>query len=134
MKNRRKLKVPRRAKVVRKAAKTSTKTAAVSAGDAQIERLPLARLQSMLTRVDAAIGEREKQEKADLRERFRVIAERAGFSLEDVMGGTPARKGKVPVKFRNPKDPSEAWSGRGRLPNWLRAKLKAGARLDQFRV
>lgn len=134
MKNRRKLKIARRPQVIRKAPKVSAGPRPAPAGNVQIEKLPLTRLQSMLQRVDAAIGSREAQEKAELRERFRSIAERAGFSLEDVMGGSATRKGKVPVKFRNPKDPAEAWSGRGRMPRWLTAKLKAGAKLDQFRV
>ncbi|WP_346016210.1 H-NS histone family protein [Bradyrhizobium sp. C-145] len=30
-------------------------------------------------------------------------------------------------KYRNPKNPAETWSGRGRLPRWLRPQLRGGA-------
>ena len=40
----------------------------------------------------------------------------------------------VKAKFRNPDQPLETWSGRGRLPRWLDAQLRSGKRLDQFRI
>jgi len=40
----------------------------------------------------------------------------------------------VVPKFRNPKQPSETWSGRGKRPRWLSAQLKNGKQLDDFRV
>ncbi|MCK1316911.1 H-NS family nucleoid-associated regulatory protein, partial [Bradyrhizobium sp. 23] len=35
---------------------------------------------------------------------------------------------------RNPKNPAETWSGRGRLPRWLRPQLRAGRKLDDFLI
>ena len=135
MKNRRKLKIVRRTKAASKAPRASARRPAAENSEVQIEKLSVSRLQSMLERVDAAIGARETQEKAELRERFRVIAERAGFTLDDVMGEIRVpQRAKAAVKFQNPKDPSETWTGRGRMPRWLAAKLKAGARLDSFRL
>jgi DNA-binding protein H-NS len=37
-------------------------------------------------------------------------------------------------KFRNPGQPSETWAGRGRKPRWLTKLLRAGGRLDDFRI
>jgi DNA-binding protein H-NS len=47
-----------------------------------------------------------------------------------------ARRPYPPVspKYRNPDRPSETWSGRGRQPRWLAARLKAGGRIDDCRV
>jgi DNA-binding protein H-NS len=39
---------------------------------------------------------------------------------------------KVPVKYRD-KD-GNSWAGRGAHPVWLREKIKAGAKLDDFAV
>lgn len=39
----------------------------------------------------------------------------------------------IPVKYRN-RETGEAWTGRGLMPKWLRAKLDAGAKLDDFLV
>jgi DNA-binding protein H-NS len=40
----------------------------------------------------------------------------------------------VPVKYRNPHDASESWSGRGRMPLWLGAQIKAGKYREEFLV
>ena len=42
-----------------------------------------------------------------------------------------ARK-PAPIKFRGPN--GEAWSGRGKLPKWLKAATDAGQSVDAFRV
>jgi DNA-binding protein H-NS len=37
-------------------------------------------------------------------------------------------------KYRNPAEPSETWTGRGKQPRWLTAQLRAGKRLEDFRI
>ncbi|UPK31092.1 H-NS histone family protein [Bradyrhizobium sp. 195] len=46
------------------------------------------------------------------------------------------RRSYPPVrpKYRNPKNPAETWSGRGRLPRWLRPQLRGGRKLDDFLI
>jgi len=41
---------------------------------------------------------------------------------------------RVYPKFRNPVEPAETWSGRGKQPRWLTAQLKAGKKIDDFRI
>ena len=40
----------------------------------------------------------------------------------------------VRPKYCNPKNPAETWSGRGRLPRWLRPQLRGGRQLDDFLI
>jgi DNA-binding protein H-NS len=48
-------------------------------------------------------------------------------------GRGSAMKGrKVPVKYRDKE--GNTWAGRGAQPRWLREKLKAGARIEDFAV
>jgi DNA-binding protein H-NS len=48
-------------------------------------------------------------------------------------GRGSAMKGrKVPIKYRDKE--GNAWAGRGAQPVWLREKLKAGAKLEDFAV
>ena len=49
---------------------------------------------------------------------------------------TPERRPYPTVfpKFRNPKQPSETWTGRGKKPCWLTAQLKSGKPIDDFRI
>jgi DNA-binding protein H-NS len=41
---------------------------------------------------------------------------------------------RVFPKFRNPIEPSQTWSGRGKKPRWVLDQLKRGKRLDDFRI
>jgi H-NS histone C-terminal domain len=37
------------------------------------------------------------------------------------------------VKYRDPKT-NQTWSGRGRMPNWLKQKQEAGENIDEYLV
>ena len=39
----------------------------------------------------------------------------------------PEKRGKVASKYRNPVDASQAWSGRGKMPLWVKQLYEAGA-------
>ena len=41
---------------------------------------------------------------------------------------------KVAPKYRNPKNRSETWAGRGRMPLWLAAEIKKGRKLEAFGI
>jgi DNA-binding protein H-NS len=41
---------------------------------------------------------------------------------------------RVLPKYRNPKEPSETWSGRGKQPLWLTAALKTGHKIEDFAI
>jgi DNA-binding protein H-NS len=52
----------------------------------------------------------------------------------DSVGLTIARRKypRVFPKYRNPNEPSETWSGRGKQPRWLAAALKTGHKIEEF--
>lgn len=46
-----------------------------------------------------------------------------------------SRKGSsVPVKYRDPSNPKNAWTGRGMKPRWLNALIAQGHTLEEFQV
>ena len=105
--------------------------------DTQLDKLTTKDLKELRQQVDRAIAERQASERNGLRETFRTMAEEAGFTLSEIVGGGGARatKGRpVAAKFANPENRAETWSGRGRKPNWMSAKLKAGGSMDDFRL
>ena len=65
-----------------------------------------------------------------------------GFSLEEVVSFQPKEdlkrafpmRRRPGVTFRNPENPQETWSGRGRRPAWLIRQIDAGKSQDDFRV
>jgi DNA-binding protein H-NS len=41
---------------------------------------------------------------------------------------------KVAPKYRNPKNPSETWAGRGAMPRWMAAEIKKGKKREHFAI
>ncbi|HJY91641.1 MAG TPA: H-NS histone family protein [Candidatus Acidoferrum sp.] len=70
-------------------------------------------------------------EKATLEERLYKIDRASNFiRLDRVRRPYP----KVLPKYRNPQNPAETWSGRGKQPRWLGAQLRAGKNLNKFLI
>lgn len=44
------------------------------------------------------------------------------------------RKAKIAIKFRDPANPENTWSGRGRPARWLGAYEKQGRKREEFAV
>jgi DNA-binding protein H-NS len=99
-----------------------------------------AQLLELRDRVDAALVAAKAAEKQDLRNKIEALAAKAGFTLSDILdtkssaGNKKLKGSKVAVKYRNPKDAAQTWSGRGRQPNWLVAALKKGQKIESFLV
>ena len=74
----------------------------------------------------------------------KIAAEKAALEQRLRMLGLAGRNGnpnhrrdpdpKALPKHRNPKNYAETWAGRGKQPRWLRAQLRSGKRLDDFRI
>ncbi|MBP6797381.1 MAG: H-NS histone family protein, partial [Luteimonas sp.] len=48
---------------------------------------------------------------------------------------TKGRKlGKVPPKYRNPANPTDTWTGRGKQPRWLADLVKKGKKPEDFLI
>jgi DNA-binding protein H-NS len=70
-------------------------------------------------------AEKHNQERSALKEKLTAIAKDAGFDIHELFGRTRGGKGgKVAPKYRDPKNPANTWTGRGRMPRWLAAATK----------
>ncbi|MGV7217928.1 H-NS histone family protein [Bradyrhizobium sp. UFLA05-112] len=99
-----------------------------------IDHLKSLSLEELWKLHEVAASELEKKllaEKARLEERLRKI----GMAHEHApLDRKRRRYPPVHPKYRNPKNPAETWSGRGRLPRWLRPELRGGRKLDDFLI
>lgn len=88
----------------------------------------LAKLEKEL---EKEVQSRAKGKREAARKAADAAAQKHGFSLNDLVGTTKAKaKGKkqaAPAKYKNPKDPKQTWSGRGRQPVWFKEAVSAGA-------
>jgi DNA-binding protein H-NS len=76
------------------------------------------------------VGKVLSQKAVQLEEQLSKLGGEAGSGRR---GRGSAMKGrKVPIKYRDKE--GNTWAGRGAQPVWLREKLKAGAKLEDFAV
>lgn len=99
-----------------------------------IEKLSYADLVALREEVDALIVQKQAEEKAALKQQLAEMAKAHGFEINELLGKS-GRKGTVPVKYRDPKNPANTWTGRGRMPRWLVAATKArGVKKEDFLI
>ena len=94
-----------------------------------IRNLNHAQLEDLIQRARARQEELVKEKASKLREKISALVKAEGFGIEDVFGGGGKRAGvrrKVKPKYRNPADPDQTWTGRGKRPRWYSAALAAG--------
>jgi len=99
-----------------------------------VNKMSLKDLLALEAKLGAAIDKARERERAEVKSMLEEKAARAGFSVQEVFGMRKGRSKKASVKYRNPQNPAETWAGRGRQPLWLTAKLKKGAKLEDFQV
>ena len=103
-----------------------------------VDKMSLRDLLELEVRVRNAIVKAKDREKNELKQKIDQLAQSAGMSVSELynMGrGRGAAKGtKVAVKYMNPDNKSETWTGRGRQPRWLSAKLSKGGKLNDFTI
>ena len=104
--------------------------------NAQLNKLNHQELVELQNKIAAVIGKKREQERAAVKEKISILAASAGFDVKDLLGasGRKGSRGKVAIKYANPKDPSQTWTGRGRKPLWMVAELKRGKKLESFMI
>ena len=100
----------------------------------ELENMSLDDLKKLSRDVEKAIASFEERKRKEARKALEQVAREYGLSVEEVMGGqkAPSRASKSPVKYRNPANPSETWSGRGRQPGWYKDALAKGKSPDDM--
>ena len=101
-----------------------------------VDKLSLKDLITLELKVKKAIAMAKERERTELKHRIETMAQDSGFSVDELFArGRGAMKGRtVAPKYVNPDNSSETWTGRGRKPKWLVAKLSKGAKMDQFAI
>lgn len=104
-----------------------------------------------LQRVQAELSAKHRQfadSKAAVIAKIKAMADEMSLDrLEDLLGqpantnghaktAKPRKSGKhvVAVKFRNPANPDQTWSGRGRMASWMADAISKGANKETFAV
>lgn len=102
-----------------------------------VDNLSYAELQKLKTQIEGTLVARQEQERQALKDKIRQLVKEQGTTVEELFGlkgGRRSTGAKVAPKYRNPSNPSETWTGRGRAPRWMQAKLDSGAKKEQFLI
>jgi DNA-binding protein H-NS len=98
-----------------------------------VDKMSLKELIDLEAKVQKAISVARDRERSEVKMTLAAMAEKRGFSVNELFGGRGRGKTSA-AKYVNPDNRAETWTGRGRKPNWLVAKLKKGAKMDDFAI
>lgn len=100
-----------------------------------LSTMTIVELRNLQDKIEQEIGSRERQDLSKAREQIMAIAQQAGIPLKQlILDGLHPRTGKVAVRYRNPDNAAEQWTGRGRQPLWVRNWVESGKSIDLLRV
>ena len=107
-----------------------------------LDRLSFSDLQYISGKLDTyrdevmAVLEQKREERLkELQERIaRDNAELAALSPVPVSAVKAKMENPSTPKYRDPAKPENTWAGRGKQPMWLKEKLEAGAKLEDFLI
>jgi DNA-binding protein H-NS len=98
-----------------------------------LKTMSIAKLRDLRGKVDAAIAQKITARRHELEAQLSGL-ERVDRHGSRKMGRRGDRFGPVAPKYRNPKDPSQTWAGRGLQPRWLKEAVKSGKKLESFLI
>jgi DNA-binding protein H-NS len=95
-----------------------------------IKNLNHNQLNDLISKAQVRQNELRKEKVVKLREKVHALIKAEGYAFEDIFGSTRGKAkrstGTVAPKYRNPANPAQTWSGRGKRPHWFNDALKAG--------
>src|SRR4051812_26143605 len=99
-----------------------------------LDKMTYAELAEAETQIARLKVEKQSEERAEVRQKLMDIAREHGFELGELFGKSGRKgKGTVGVKYRDPKDPQNTRTGRGRMPRWIVAATKGSrAKKEDF--
>ena len=100
-----------------------------------LSKMSLDDLKSLAKDVQRAIDDFQKRKRSEAMKEIQAVAKRHGLSMDDIVGGkSKAKKSKAPAKYRNPSNPDQEWTGRGRQPAWFKSALAAGKKPESLEI
>lgn len=103
--------------------------------DIDLSNLPTPELNELAKNIDKELKQREIEELKHAKAQIRELAASIGMTPEEVLGFESAKRTTAgEPKFRNPDNPDQTWTGKGKRPNWLNEALAQGRPLEELRV
>lgn len=103
-----------------------------------LTQLKIDELEQLIADAQREKERRKRATMAEVRRELRQLARERGFTIEELFGlgggGSESERRKVTPKYRNPNNPAETWSGRGRKPRWFEEALAQGISAESMLI
>ncbi|MCG8392464.1 MAG: H-NS histone family protein [Pseudomonadales bacterium] len=113
-----------------------------------LDELSIEELEKLIKQAEAALDKKRKAELKNAQAVLEKMAKELGVEPEQLLKANEKKKtrGKkatkkkagvrrpAKVKYRDPNNSSNTWTGRGKRPLWLQDALAKGAKLEDFAV
>ena len=95
-------------------------------------------LKSLQEDVQKALKAAEQRERTQAFKAAEKAVAEFGFTLDEVSGAAKskgsARGSRAMPKYRNPMNPEQTWTGRGRKPGWIHEALARGDDITDLEI
>ena len=126
---------PFRIAISSNSATNAPQTGAVMSKTNNLDKMSFAELAAMEREIERMKAQRRSAERAEVRGKLIAMAKESGFEISELFGKGSGGKGSVAVKYRDPKNSANTWTGRGHMPRWMAAALKSSkGKKDDFLV
>ncbi|MBC7752489.1 MAG: H-NS histone family protein [Candidatus Saccharibacteria bacterium] len=107
-----------------------------------LSHLSVAELERVITQAKNLVETKQVDAIKEGYAQIEKIARDLNLSLDELIaagrekGGRTKSGSRKPVeaRYRNPQNASDTWTGRGKAPRWLAAKLAKGAKKEEFLI
>ena len=103
-----------------------------------IENLDIDQLQALTKKATDLIEQKQRQKLIDAYQKIVAIAQDVGMTPEELVqyGDEESllNKRSVAPRYRNPQDPLQTWTGRGKKPRWVIDALESGKTLEDLLI
>ncbi len=92
-------------------------------------------LKDLVAAAQKEISRKQRSRIKELRNKMEQLAGTVDMTAEELLsygGKKPKTVGEA--KFRNPDNPEQTWTGRGKQPNWLKDLIAGGASKEDFAI
>ncbi len=92
-------------------------------------------IQKIIAEAQNALVEKQKSQRKEVIAQIKALADSIGVTVVFKDDGRRASKGgSVAAKYRNPKNGSETWTGRGLKPKWVASLESQGYSLNDLLI
>ncbi|RVV96721.1 H-NS histone family protein [Mesobaculum littorinae] len=106
--------------------------------DKDLNQMSQKELEALKADIDQALASLESRRRTEARVAAESAAREHGFSLDELLEMGKARGSRTakknPPRYRNPENPTETWTGRGRKPGWIKEALEQGRPLSDLEI